>query len=1233
MDIDGRNYCPHCMLLTTEEVCPHCGFCEHTLKENFTALEQGILLNDRYMIGTVIGQGGFGITYSAWDEILGKPVAIKEFFPAAYVTRNVLYSDDVIPVKKHEGIYLDGLLRFRREAQILSSLEEIPNVVNVQDFFSENNTAYIVMEFIHGETLDTWMEHRNLSSDQILHLMRPIVDALVRLHKQGIVHRDLKPGNMLVEEDGSLRLIDFGSATVLDRPLDTVLLTRKYAPIEQYNSEHGKQGPWSDVYGIAAVFYALLTGQEPEDAILRLQEDHLQSPSACGVKIKSRQNLALMSALAVIPDKRTQSMEEFRSRLYNLPLPEEVKRRKRFMIRTVAVAALTSLITLLFILNFTIGFNLGNATYYSLRSDGFHIIQYHGHQENLSIPESRLGIPVVKIESSAFQGTDDLVHLEIPGTVHRIDDFAFHNCEHLLALRLNEGVISIGTQAFANCTILETVSVPKSLNEMAQDAFLGCSDTLVLLGDLDSPAQILSDEAKLMYAHIITDETSEGLTVVRYETYQTDASIPGFIDGKPVIALQSNQEKTPVFPSTIRHIQLPSQLQKIGDYAFYQCKISRIDLPQSLLSIGKEAFSQSYLKQINLPDSVVHVGEGAFSICVNLKEAALSAGMTAIPNGCFEGDIRLETVNIPDGIETVGMLAFSKCDILENLKLPSGLKRIDQYAFSDCISLRVIFIPASASAISYSAFRGCPNDLVISGIRDSFAQNYANTENYTFFDMYASLHSRNPKVGLASDGISMIVYDCIDAEESIELPSFFNASIYKTIMDAKKLKGRHITLPKYTETIDTNAFFNNSYLESVTCPNTLSSIGTYSFAGCNNLRQINLPEGLETINSNAFSACTNLTDIKIPSSVRILNEGSFQYCHGLTEITIPSTVSMIGNGTFAETGIENITIPGSVSKCGTAFYGCSKLKKAEIEDGVRLIQGTFANCRSLETVILPSSMEHISRSTFAGCSSLQDVWIYSDDVDLDYTYPAVYYIEHDYDETGIHVDADGDIQRKRIILESTPLTHLFADCPHVTLHGYEGSSTHVYALVHNIPFEEIPGKLDTSTPVPSYSVSEPIYSNDELIDMIKPYDDQDANYYWAHLNYAYGYAFKDLMDECLEKFEQNGEDYDRIIARSVRLFFEQDVYYSGDFVAFTVSAHPFIQPGDIIVEIDGQLIITDDDRNALSRDSGKSSWKYTILRVDESGCLKQLEYTGTPDDPLFGTRTLTPKTFENNHGK
>ena len=852
MNIGEHFFCSRCMrTLENEGICPYCGY-DPFAPVSTSALEEGVLLHDgRYQLGAVIGMGGFGITYAAWDYALSTPVAIKEYFPASLCERDGSVSNTVVAIPEHDNLFQIGLLRFGREARFLSVLQNIKNVVTVLDWFEENQTAYIVMEYVRGVTLDKYVRDNHIQPQQIIAMMREIVDALVLIHSQGILHRDISPSNILVQDDGTLKLIDFGAAASEERRIRgkdrTVIYNRQFAPIEQYE-EDGKQGGWTDVYSLSATFYYLICGELPAESISRNGKDILSSISARNIHLKKWQEKAIMEGLILQPDKRIQSMELFRAVLYHLSLPEEIKRRRIFIIRTVAAAICACVCSIMLTLNFTYGFYLGNGIRYSLRADGFHVVGCAEGKQNVFLPEKRMGIPVTKIREGAFQDAESLVSVTIPGTIKEVGKSAFNNCRNLTTVTLCSGVEEIGSQAFANCGYLQTVFAPDSISSVQQDTFDSMSERLLLLGNLDSRIAELAFTMGVPFAHIETEENSTGLTLRRYETNQETANLPDMIDGIPITEISSYEETASVFPAGIRKVILPRYLRRIGDYAFYATHITSIDLPETLQEIGKSAFSQSFLESVSFPDAVSSVGESAFAACVRLESANLSSHMLEIPNGCFEGDSALEMIGIPAGVKEIGALAFSRCDRLEALELPVGISIISGNAFMDCVSLKTVYLPSTLQYINASAFNGCPNTLVLIGFDNTYAGRFAQWYEFSFYN----LNDYDTGYMLVSSSGNLMIQEDAPESESVELPTYavsiskqggMNSDSEKCslpvktitvsgILDATALKSRHVILPAQSTAIATEALYANRYLESVSCPDTLRDIGSCAFAKC-----------------------------------------------------------------------------------------------------------------------------------------------------------------------------------------------------------------------------------------------------------------------------------------------------------------------------------------------------------------------------------------------------------------
>lgn len=312
--------CPHCMAENTPDaaVCTRCG-AGMDAQNAPHQLPVGALLAGRYRVGGCIGEGGFGITYAGWDETLDMKVAVKEYYPAGNVNRYNTQSLSVEPTNAESGAFFEhGRTRFLDEARTLAKFAYSANIVGVRDCFFENNTAYIVMEFLEGESLSRYLrEHGPMPFAQALALLDPVMAALEGIHAKGLVHRDISPSNLMLLTNGGVKLLDFGTARgaspVGERSL-SVVLKPGYAPEEQYIS-HGAQGPWSDVYAMSATLYRMITGQTPENALNRMPSDPLPAPSALGADIPPAQERALLHGMAVHASSRIQSMAALRAAL------------------------------------------------------------------------------------------------------------------------------------------------------------------------------------------------------------------------------------------------------------------------------------------------------------------------------------------------------------------------------------------------------------------------------------------------------------------------------------------------------------------------------------------------------------------------------------------------------------------------------------------------------------------------------------------------------------------------------------------------------------------------------------------------------------------------------------------------------------------------------------------------------------------------------------------------------
>lgn len=335
MSKSKRHLCMNCMNdMGAYEVCMMCGWADGSGARELYHLQPRTILAERYEVGLAVGFGGFGIIYRAWDMQLNTQVAIKEFYPSGLVNRVpgecriVVYSGD----KRTQ--FEDGKTRFLAEARTMAKFSQHPHIVNVYDFFEENNTAYIVMEYLEGVSLKNYLKSvgGKLSIADTLQIIDPVMDALKAIHKEGIVHRDISPDNIFILPDGRIKVIDFGAARLSAGDKEqtlSVVLKPGYAPPEQYRSK-SKQGPFTDIYALGATMYRMVTEEVPEESVDRLIKDEIKLPSELVPQLPKKYENIIMTAMAVNTSLRFQTIDAMERALHGdaeVLLPEEQRKR------------------------------------------------------------------------------------------------------------------------------------------------------------------------------------------------------------------------------------------------------------------------------------------------------------------------------------------------------------------------------------------------------------------------------------------------------------------------------------------------------------------------------------------------------------------------------------------------------------------------------------------------------------------------------------------------------------------------------------------------------------------------------------------------------------------------------------------------------------------------------------------------------------------------------------------
>ena len=330
------NRCPGCMEIKNGGgVCGRCGYDEEKQNE-FHQLQIGTVLQEKYVVGRVLGQGGFGITYLCWNRYLERKVAIKEYYPSFLVERHTGFSTKVTcKTERMAESFAENRMRFLREAKLLAKLQDAPQIVSILDFFEANDTAYIVMEYLQGSDLKSYVRKKggHLTPKETFSIMRPVMAALAQVHEAGLVHRDISPDNIMLQPDGSVKLMDFGAARSVNNPgvekeltqATQAIVKHGFAPIEQYSAK-GSIGPWTDEYALCATMYYCMTGAAPESVHDRIDDDRdIDWDRVEGLTEKQRQ--ILRKGMEIRAKDRYRSIRELMADLFEqtvvIPQPPE----------------------------------------------------------------------------------------------------------------------------------------------------------------------------------------------------------------------------------------------------------------------------------------------------------------------------------------------------------------------------------------------------------------------------------------------------------------------------------------------------------------------------------------------------------------------------------------------------------------------------------------------------------------------------------------------------------------------------------------------------------------------------------------------------------------------------------------------------------------------------------------------------------------------------------------------
>ena len=730
-----ENRCYGCMKIKLNNaVCEHCGYREGT-QNTAHQLPAGTILQERYLIGRVLGQGGFGITYLGWDMHLDIPVAIKEYFPHGAVARETTASMNVMSFSGEAGErFHRNKERFLKEAKMLAQFTDAPEIVQVRNFFLENETAYIVMEYVEGITLKEYVKAQGgkLTVAETLSLMRPVMQALDKVHHAGLIHRDISPENIMLLSEGGVKLLDFGSgrngwaADVQSQLTQSTeaILKQGYSPIEQYQNR-GSLGPWTDVYALCATIYFCLTGEAPPDAPERLLGEEEIDFKGKIPELSEEQVKILRQGMMLRAQKRIPAMDVLERWLYFEGMQEEKhsgvqKLLNRFDIKWIkerfrleyiwyaATVILTIALSFSLVRSEIDGYkeNVASTSVPFVENpiemvswsldDGILHIRGNGAMEDYN------GIWMEKDAEEYDEGREyapwadrmgEITKIVMSDSITHIGDNAFVGAVNLKEVEWSDSLQTIGARAFSD-TGLEQISLPYSIETMEEFAFDSCKD----LKHVELPYRLVYLEA----GTFMDCTALEDVIIRPYTSVETDKDEKGKIH-TPFSCEENDQY---------------IESEKLTIHTYKDCSANafaeKYGYPLDYMTEGRcgDDITWSFdteTKTLSL--------EGSGQTWVyNIKEEDLDGWRAEFPYGWVYCEMpdwfysyreEIETIVVGEGIKDLNAYVFGW---LPNLKaVDLGTVQFIDYAFYNCDGLKEIVLPSSLNAIGAESFRNCIN--------------------------------------------------------------------------------------------------------------------------------------------------------------------------------------------------------------------------------------------------------------------------------------------------------------------------------------------------------------------------------------------------------------------------------------------------------------------------------------------------------------------------------------------
>lgn len=1027
-------HCLNCM--ETYEgpgICPHCGFDNGSYQGPPYVLGPNTILHGKYLIGRVLGQGGFGITYMGFDLSLEIKVAIKEYFPMNQSSRDHSISNELHwnTSMASGNQWQNGCESFLKEARKMAKISTIPEIVSVRETFNENNTAYIVMDYVDGINLKNWLgQNGPMDFDTCVNLLLPLMTGLDKVHKQGLIHRDISPDNIMLQPDGQLRLLDLGAAKDLSsgNQASSQLVTKHgFSPLEQY-MEQGGAGPWTDVYALCATIYYCITGALVPNAPDRLDNEALDFTKVRKTPLTRQQMDILTAGLALKKEKRTQSVSTLVEQLKGTVPPPKVAKQdsgKKIPGKWLAAGIGLAVVVCLVVGGLVVGRkkpkeesvtavevemlgctngNLHQGAnyaripkqyqYYADKEWNLYVVSYDEEDSTFWIGTD--GEPVDDEVGFINVGVDKIYFLHDeskesgnPDSLMRMD-FDGSNVETLLSdgnyIKMQYAKLTDGKEYLY---YLKEDDNPEDLQYTLCRYDIGEGTAQEVLTEGVYWFNLSGD--KLYYISISDDDIYEsewkcaGLDG-QDPTVLNDSNnlINGYIEDGVAYLFSLKEEVLHEF--TLEGEQKREPLvapfdgcSVYGDGWIYYANTNSNEVRRfrpdgsndTLILEGYNIVEMCYV------DSTLWLIQGKF---VN-GEYVLQQTYLVYKDG--SNLIALEeayTDTMPAGLEYKvedGVLLLQDYTGGEpRIVIPW---EVDEKPITDIN--RANAFPKDVDIYCYPQENGIAYELtedkkgvIITGCRGGL------TDGYPFIALPATIDDL-PVVRIGDEAFKKS-----ESLRGIILPEGLKEIGKNVFNGCDKLS--YVQLPDTVWSIETNAFINTSSLTEIVLPEGLGSLGSLAFGG-SGLKEVQLPSTLYEMSGNPFASSLEAVTVA-DGTVKYYVENGAVYDKDKSIRIVPSATSgtyvvpdgtvSVGSAAFMYSKISAVYLPANLKEIEVGGFGyCKKLKAVYMEEGVESIQTiAFIGCADLQDITIPKSVKSIGARAFEGCTSLESVTISRD---------------------------------------------------------------------------------------------------------------------------------------------------------------------------------------------------------------------------------------------------------------